>query len=274
VRVGFIGLGSQGAPMARRIVEGGHPLTLWARRPESLAPFSDTAAVSAATPAELAATSDLVEVCVYSDADVEDVVLRADGVLAGLGEGSTIAIHSTVLPATVLRVAEAAAAKGVKVIDAPVSGGGDAAAAGNLLVMTGGDAAVVDDCRPVFATFADPVVHLGPLGSGAIAKAINNLVLAANFTMALEVFDFGAELGLEKAGLAEALMNGTAGTKAMGIVAQVGFSRDFLRTNSGPYFFKDLDVMRGIAEAAGVAQPAALVELAERMAVVPDDTAL
>jgi 3-hydroxyisobutyrate dehydrogenase len=274
VKVGFIGLGSQGAPMARRIVEGGHQVTLWARRPESLAPFSDTSAASAASPAQLAAASELVEICVYSDADVEDVVLRADGVLAGLGEGTTIAVHSTVLPATVHRVAEAAAAKGVTVIDAPVSGGGDAAAAGNLLVMTGGDPAVVDACRPVFATFADPVVHLGPLGSGAIAKAINNLVLAANLTMALEVFDFGAELGLEKAGLAEALMNGTAGTKAMGIVAQVGFSRDFLRKNSGPYFFKDLDVMRGIAEAAGVMQPAALVELAERMAVVPDDTAL
>ena len=87
MRAGFIGLGSQGAPMARRIVDAGMPLTIWARRPETLEPFADTAAVGRATPAELAANSDVVGICVVSDADVEDVVLRDDGVLAGMAAG-------------------------------------------------------------------------------------------------------------------------------------------------------------------------------------------
>jgi 3-hydroxyisobutyrate dehydrogenase-like beta-hydroxyacid dehydrogenase len=272
MKVGFIGLGDQGAPIARRIVEGGFGLTLWARRPESLAPFGDTAATHAATPAELGEASDLVGVCVYSDADVLDVVLRPDGVLAGMTEGGIIAVHSTVLPTTVVQVAEAAAARGVAVVDAPVSGGRAVAEAGQLLVMAGGEEAVIDRCRPVFATFADPIVHLGPLGSGSVAKAINNMVLAANLTMALDVFDFADELGLDKAGLAEALTHGSGSTRAIGIVAQTGFSRAFMLQNSGTYFHKDLEVMRGIAGAAGAHQPDALVELAGRMAVAPDES--
>jgi 3-hydroxyisobutyrate dehydrogenase-like beta-hydroxyacid dehydrogenase len=266
VKVGFIGVGNQGEPIARRIVEGGFELTLWARRPASLEPFADTAASRAATPAELAAASDLVGICVYSDDDVLDVVLRPDGVLAGMGEGGVIAIHSTVVPETVAEVAAAAEGRGVAVIDAPVSGGRAVAEEGRMLVMTGGDPAVTDRCRPVFATFATSVVHIGPLGSGAIAKAINNMVLAANVTMALDVFGFAEELGLDKAGLAEALTNGTGGSAAVGIVAQTGFSWQFMLENSSSYFRKDLDLMRDIAARAGLGTPRALDELAERVA--------
>ncbi|WP_280364150.1 NAD(P)-dependent oxidoreductase, partial [Nocardia abscessus] len=130
MRVGFIGLGSQGAPMARRIVEGGYPTTLWARRPAALEPFADTAAVTAASPAALAARSDLVCLCVVGDADVREVVTGDNGVLAGLAPGSIIAVHSTVHPDTCRELAESAAAQQVAVIDAPVSGGGAAAAGG------------------------------------------------------------------------------------------------------------------------------------------------
>ena len=156
MRVGFIGLGSQGAPMARRIVEAGHPLTIWARRPETVESFADTAATVARTPAELAANSDVVCLCVVSDADVESVITRDDGVLAGLAAGGVIAIHATVHPDTCRRVAAHAVEVGVDVVDAPVSGGGMAAAEGKLLVMVGGDDAVVARVRPVFATYADP----------------------------------------------------------------------------------------------------------------------
>jgi 3-hydroxyisobutyrate dehydrogenase len=266
VRVGFIGVGNQGEPIARKIVEGGFDLTLWARRPESLEPFADTAATAAATPAELAAVSDLVELCVYSDDDVLDVVLRPDGVLAGMAEGGIIAIHSTVVTETVAEVAAAAEPRGVAVIDAPVSGGRAVAEVGEMLVMMGGDPAVADRCRPVFATFATSVVHIGPLGTASIAKAINNMVLGANITMALDVFDFADELGLDKAGLAEALSNGSGSTRAIGIVAQSGFSWEFQFQHSAPYFRKDLEVMRDIARGAGVPLPGALEELADRIA--------
>jgi 3-hydroxyisobutyrate dehydrogenase-like beta-hydroxyacid dehydrogenase len=259
-------VGNQGEPIARRIVEGGFDLTLWARRAASLEPFADTAATSAASPAELAAASDLVGICVYSDDDVLDVILRDDGVLAGMAEGGIIAIHSTVVPDTVAKVAAAAEDQGVAVIDAPVSGGRAVAEIGQMLVMTGGDPAVTDRCRPVFETFSKAIVHIGPLGSGAIAKAINNMVLAANVTMALDVFGFAEELGLDKAGLAEALTNGTGGSAAIGIVAQTGFSWQFMLENSSSYFRKDLDLMREIAADAGVRTPEALDTLAERVA--------
>jgi 3-hydroxyisobutyrate dehydrogenase-like beta-hydroxyacid dehydrogenase len=160
----------------------------------------------------------------------------------------------------------AAAARGVVVIDAPVSGGRAVAEQGQMLVITGGDAAAAERCRPVFATFSKAIVHIGPLGSGAIAKAINNMVLAANVTMALDVFEFAEELGLEKAGLSEVLINGTGATAAMGIVAGSGFSWPFMLEHSSPYFRKDLDLMREIAAAAGVRTPTALDQLAERVA--------
>ncbi len=109
MRVGFIGLGSQGGPMARRIVEAGYDLTLWARRPESLEPYADTAAKTAQTPADLAAASDLVCICVVADDDVRQVVSGENGVLKGLQPGGgVIAIHSTVHPDTCRELAEQA----------------------------------------------------------------------------------------------------------------------------------------------------------------------
>ena len=200
-RVGFIGLGSQGGPMARRIVESGHPLTIWARRPVALEPYADTAAAVASTPAALGAASDVVGICVMGDADVEDVVLRGDGVLAGMEPGGVVAIHSTIHPDTVARLAEQAASRGVGVVDAPVSGGGGAAAQGELLVMVGGDDDHVARCRPVFDTFAGEVIHLGPLGSGQIAKLVNNLVFMALVTVGLDTFELADELGMDRSAL-------------------------------------------------------------------------
>jgi len=121
MRVGFIGLGSQGGPMARRIVEGGYQTTLWARREATLEPYADTTAKTAGSPAELAAASDLVCLCVVGDDDVKEVLNGQTGVLAGLASGGIVAIHSTVHPDTCRQVAEAAAKQGISVIDAPVS---------------------------------------------------------------------------------------------------------------------------------------------------------
>jgi 3-hydroxyisobutyrate dehydrogenase len=184
LRVGFIGLGSQGGPMARRIIEAGYPVTLWARRPGTLEPFAGTAAKIAGSPAELAAASDLVCVCVRDDADTEEVV---DAVLGGLAAGGVIAVHSTVHPDTCRRLAERAQARGVRLIDAPVSGGAPAAEAGRLLVMAGGDEETVDACRPVFASYGDPIVHLGPVGAGQVTKLLNNAAFTAHLGVAVSV---------------------------------------------------------------------------------------
>ncbi len=111
--------------------------------------------------------------------------------LAGLKPGGVIAMHSTVHPETCHRLAEKAAAQGVSVIDAPVSGGAPAVAEGRLLVMVGGDADVVERCRPVFESYADPIVHLGELGSGQITKLLNNLLFTANLATAASTLALG-----------------------------------------------------------------------------------
>jgi 3-hydroxyisobutyrate dehydrogenase len=256
MRVGFIGLGSQGGPMARRIALAGHPTTLWARRDASLEPYDDTPATRAASPADLAAASDLVCLCVVGDDDVREVVTGDTGVLAGLQPGGVIAIHSTVHPDTCAEIADLAAAAGVSVIDAPVSGGGPAAEAGTLLVMAGGDEDVVDRCRPVFGSYADPVVYLGPLGSGQNAKILNNLLFSANLGSAVSTLELGEALGIPRARLSEVLHRGSATSKAVGSISAFGGTLDRLAPIAGALLQKDVRHAASLAGEAGAAEGA------------------
>jgi 3-hydroxyisobutyrate dehydrogenase len=253
MRVGFIGLGSQGAPMAHRIVGAGHPTTLWARRPTALEPFAGTAARVAASPAELAAESDLVCVCVVDDADVEQVVAGDGGVLAGLAHGGVIAVHSTVHPDTCRSLAERAAAHGVTLIDAPVSGGAPAARAGKLLVMVGGDPDAVERCRPVFGSYGDPVAHLGPVGSGQLAKLINNVLFTAHLGTADGALALGEQLGLDRLRLAEVVAHGSGRSFALDRVKDAGGTLDRLSAHAGALLQKDVRLVGELAEKAGAA---------------------
>jgi 3-hydroxyisobutyrate dehydrogenase len=248
MRVGFIGLGSQGGPMARRIVDAGLPTTLWARRPETLAAFADTPARIAASPADLAAHSDLVCVCVVDDAGVEEVV---DAVLAGLAAGSVIAIHSTVHPDTCRRLAERAAAQGVEIIDAPVTGGGPAAAQGRLLVMVGGDPDTVERCRPVFSAYADRVVHLGDLGSGQLTKLLNNALFTANLGTAAGALALGQSLGVDPRRLAEVISGGSGASFALERVSAAGGTLERIASHAGALLTKDVRLLTSLAGAAG-----------------------
>lgn len=267
-RVGFIGLGSQGGPMAQRILDAGFPLTVWARRPVSTEPFGDTAAVIAASPRDLGANSDVVGICVVDDADVEQVTLGDHGVLSGMAPGGVLVIHATVRPRTCARIAERASGLGVSVVDAPVSGGGGAASARRLLVLVGGDDEDVERCRPVFDAFSDNVVHLGPLGSGQMAKLLNNLVFTAQITMALETYDLADALGIERAALAEVLASGSGGSRAAAILATSGFDTSGLRQHALPLLTKDTGIMLEVAEACGAVLPEHLAELAEHTLTV------
>ena len=250
MRVGFIGLGSQGAPMARRIVEGGYDLTLWARRPASVEPFADTAAKIADTPAQLAAASDLVCLCVVGDDDVRQVLGGDTGVLAGLAPGGIIAIHSTVHPDTCTEIAEWAGQQGISVIDAPVSGGSPAASAGNLLVMVGGGQEEVDRARPVFATYADPIVHLGALGSGQVAKILNNLLFSANLGSAMSTLELGESLGVSRERLCEVLVRGSATSKAINSISMFGGTVAGLAPIAGALLQKDVRHAASLAATA------------------------
>jgi 3-hydroxyisobutyrate dehydrogenase-like beta-hydroxyacid dehydrogenase len=253
IRVGFIGLGSQGGPMARRIIEAGYPVTLWARRPATLEPFADTSAKTAGSPAELAAASDLVCVCVRDDADTEQVV---DAVLGGLSVSGVIAVHSTVYPDTCRRLAERAQAVGVRLIDAPVSGGGPAAAAGRLLVMVGGDEETVEFCRPVFASYGDPIVHLGPVGAGQVTKLLNNAAFTAHLGVAVSLLELGQSLGVDQLRLADVISHGSGNSYALQRVADAGGTLARIGEHAGHLLRKDVQLIADVAGAVpGEAEP-------------------
>ena len=256
MRVGFIGLGSQGGPMARRIVEGGHETTLWARRPATLEPFADTAAKIAESLAELAAASDLVCLCVVGDADIEELTDGEDGLLAAMQPGGVIAVHSTVHPTTCRDLAKRADSQGISIVDAPVSGGGPAASEGRLLVMVGGDADVVERCRPVFETYADPVVHLGDLGSGQTTKLLNNLLFTANLGTAAAVLSLADALGVSPDRLTEVVSRSSGNSFALNALGGVG-GLERLAGLAGTLLQKDVRLVVDLADRA--AAPAGAV---------------
>ncbi|MGV9862277.1 NAD(P)-dependent oxidoreductase [Rhodococcus koreensis] len=251
LRVGFIGLGSQGGPMARRIIEAGFPTTLWARRPESLVPYEGTGAELACSPRELARKSDLVCVCVVDDVGVESLLCGQDGILAGMAPGGIVAIHSTIHPSMAMRMHELAKVQGVELVDAPVSGGGPAAEAGRLLVMAGGDEALIERVRPVFATYADPIMYMGPVGAGQLTKLLNNTIFAAQLATAADILAIGAGLGVDAGRLAEVISFGTGASTAMKIVgSRKGDLSDMARV-AGPLLRKDVSILAEVVNANG-----------------------
>jgi 3-hydroxyisobutyrate dehydrogenase-like beta-hydroxyacid dehydrogenase len=260
VTAGFIGLGSQGGGMAQRIIEQGVAATLWARRAESLEPFAGRAEF-AADPYELGARSDVVGICVTDGAAVREVVLGASGALAGMRSGSVLAIHSTTGPDECVAIGEAAAATGVRVIDAPVSGGGAVAAAGQLTVYVGGDEDAVAYARPVLETYGDPVFPMGPLGSGMRTKLLNNAVFAAHFALAHDAFRLGTGEGLDPAMLADALRSGSGRSFSMEVFLGLG-SFDPIADHVGPVMAKDVGLFA--RETAGIDDRATLLAAADR----------
>ncbi len=200
MKLGFIGLGDQGAPIARRMIDAGHPMVLWARRPQTLQPFLDSGAKIAPDIASFAAEVDYVGICVVDDAGVRDV---CEGLFPAMRRGSLIAIHSTVHPDTCRALAKEAAARGLSLIDAPVSGGSPVAAIGKLTTMVGGSAGAVAIARPIFECFSGLIVHLGDVGAGQVAKLFNNALIAAHMALAYQALGSAETLGIDRKALTE-----------------------------------------------------------------------
>ena len=242
--MGFVGLGSQGLPMARRIVDAGFPTTLWARRAESLEPFAGSAAAIAESPAALGEVSDLLCLCVVSDRDVQQVLSGRDGAMHAMAPGSIVVIHSTVHPDTCRRLQ--AAQPELHVIDGPVSGGAGRASEGELLVMLGGDGVVIERCRPVLETFGNPIVHVGELGAAQEAKLLNNTVFTAQLELATEVFEIAAARGLDREAVAKILSNGSGQSFAADLVAAFGFSLESLSGMTASLLTKDVSIFADV----------------------------
>lgn len=219
LRVGMVGLGMQGAPIAEQIIKGGFRTTLWARRAETVAPFLKTATIAPSL-SDLGAASDLVCVCVMTDQDVEEVLGGDGGILSGMRPGSMVVIHSTVSPDTCRAMAALAARRGVALVDAPVSGSAAAAAEGRLLVMVGGAPEAAARARPVLETFGNPVVRVGPLGAGQLVKLVNNLVLSAHFAVLRDAVALAEGIGIDPDCLLHLLHHGTAASRALEMLPQ------------------------------------------------------
>jgi 3-hydroxyisobutyrate dehydrogenase-like beta-hydroxyacid dehydrogenase len=221
--VGFIGLGSQGLGMALRIERAGFPLTVWARRAQTLEPFRGTRARAASSPRELGAASELVCICVVNDADVEQVLLGDAGALAGMAPGGLIALHSTVHPGLPARIAELAEPRGVRVVDAPVSGGGQVALEGKLKTIVGAAAEDLERVRPVFESYSDRVFHVGGLGSGQICKLINNALMTAHLQLARDAERLAGQLGLDPKAFLEVASVSSGSSFSLQALARVPF---------------------------------------------------
>ncbi|MBP9656089.1 MAG: NAD(P)-binding domain-containing protein, partial [Rhodocyclaceae bacterium] len=168
MKVGFIGLGVMGRPMALHLLEAGHELSVYARRAEAAQPLVDAGAKACASPAEVAAASEVVFTMVTAGADVEQVALGEDGIVHGAKPGTVLVDMGTIPPGTARRVAAKLAAKGIETIDAPVSGGEVGARNATLAIMAGGKAEVLERVRPLLERLGKTIVHIGPSGAGQV----------------------------------------------------------------------------------------------------------
>ena len=203
LRAGVIGLGDIGGGLASSLMRSGVPVSVCDVRDEATAPFRDGAHVGA-TPAALAARSDVVLVAVFDDAQVRAVLEGPDGVFAGALPGTAVVIVSTIPTTTVLEMRTAGAGGGVTVVDCGVSGGPDAAAGGDLVCMIGGSAEEVEQVRPVLDVISCLVLHMGPPGAGLAAKLARNLITYGSWLAAFEAQELAEAAGIDLQKLGEA----------------------------------------------------------------------
>jgi len=196
VNVGFIGLGTMGAPMARNVLKYGHALTVFDVAPAAVRALVAAGARAAATPAQVAEASDVVITMLPDAPDVERVALGRDGIVQGLRAGSVYVDMSTIDPETTRRVAAAVRAKGAAMVDSPVGKTADAAVAGTLTLMVGGDAADIARVRPVLDCMGTDFFHCGPLGAGQTIKLINNLLATCIAEASIEALVTGTKAGI------------------------------------------------------------------------------
>jgi 3-hydroxyisobutyrate dehydrogenase-like beta-hydroxyacid dehydrogenase len=246
---GFIGLGSQGGPMAERMLAEGFPLTVWARRAEALPRFLGQGARAAASPADLGAACDHVGVCVVDDWGVAQI---CDQLIPAMRPGSLLAIHSTILPESCEALATRCAGQGIAFLDAPVSGGGPAAAARTLAVMCGGSGQAFAQARPVFECFAGTLLLLGPAGAGQRAKIVNNALMAANMGAAHAALQAGGALGIDRAALAELIKAGSGRSFGFEVYARLPSPGAF--AHGAALLAKDLNLLAAVLPDSAEAQ--------------------
>lgn len=242
-RIGFIGLGLMGKPMAHNLLKAGFPLTVFNRSQPAMTELASVGAAIAASPRDVAVQSDVVITCVPDSPDVEAVVLGDNGILAGARPGMLYIDHSTIAPVTSRKIYAILQEKGIEALDAPVSGGDIGAQQGTLSMMVGGDAAAFERALPILQAMGKNIVHMGAAGAGQVTKACNQIVVAMTVQAVAEAFTLAKKSGVDPAKVRSALLGGFAQSRVLEVHGQRMLDGDFQPGFKLDLFRKDMNIV-------------------------------
>jgi 2-hydroxy-3-oxopropionate reductase len=257
--IGFIGLGIMGRPMAHNLLKANYPLVVHNRSRGPVDELAGRGAKPASSPREVAGQVDVLITMLPNSPDVELVALGKDGIVEGARRGLTFIDMSTISPIVSQKIGKALEAKGVRMLDAPVSGGEKGAIDAALSIMVGGDKALFDQVLPIFQAMGKTITYLGPLGSGGFTKLANQIIVAVNLTALGEALTLAKKAGLDRELTLKALAGGLAGSRCMDQKAP-----NYIQNSYKPGFkidlhYKDLGLIMESARALGVPLPATAV---------------
>ena len=255
MRVGFVGLGIMGRPMAKNLLKAGFDVTAYNRSPGPREELAEAGADTVTTPREAAAGAETVITNVTDSPDVEQVILGPDGVIEGAARGTLVIDMSTISPEVTRRIGAALAERGVKMLDAPVSGGDAGAIAGTLAIMAGGDAEDVERARPLFEAMGQRITHCGPLGAGQTVKLCNQVAITGALLGVCEALLFAQKSGVEPAVMVEAIAAGAAGSWQLSNLGPKMIARDFAPGFKVGLMRKDLRLALENAQQQNIALP-------------------
>lgn len=210
-KIGFIGIGLMGLPMAERLLQAGYPLTVWNRTREKIRPLLSAGAVEAASPAEVCAASDIILVCVLDKSAMEQVIFSKAGLVESASSTKLLVDHSSIAPDATREMASNLLSKtGMRWVDAPVSGGTRGAEQGTLVIMAGGETHDIESVTPVLMTYSNKVTHFGPVGTGQAAKLCNQVIAGTAMLTVVEAMRLANDAGIDISKLPEAFKGGMA----------------------------------------------------------------
>jgi len=251
IRVGLVGVGSMGMPIARRLAQAGYELNVFARRQDVIEEAHSLGATAAESLAALGAGSDLVIVNVFSDDQVREVALGADGIVEHMRPGAVLINHSTGRPSTILTIASDAQARGVDVLDGAMSGGPHDIDAGKLVLLVGGGLATLERVRSVLATYGSPILHVGGVGDGQKVKLLNNALFGAQVALVRRIEQCAGELGMDPALVLPAIHACSGDSYALGTAVMIGSAAGLVEA-ARRYIEKDVAVCADVAAELGV----------------------
>ncbi len=279
MKVGFIGVGNMGGPMCRNIIRNtNHEVTVFDPNPDAVAACTALGAAAGTSVADVAANCEVVITSLPLPRVVEEVALGAGGIAENAKAGTVYIDLSTNAPTTARTLAEGLQAKGIQMLEAPVSGGTARAADGTIVIMVGGDAAVFEAQLPLLKSFSGEVIHLGEIGMGSTAKLINNMLAFCNAAAAAEALMMGKRSGIEMAKLDQVIRNASGFSTGYANMANKALAGNFKATFALDLAHKDLRLALQMADDLGVPgmiapQVMNLMRMARGMGLGSDDSA-